>query len=527
YDVVVVGGGAAGLSGALALSRARRSVLVVDAGDPRNLPAGHVHNYLGREGIPPAQLLAIGRAEVASYGGELTGGRVVSAQALEGDETGFVVTLDDGRVVRGRRLLVTTGLVDELPDIPGLRERWGRDVLHCPYCHGWEVRDQALGVIASNGFAPHGALLFRQWSNDVTLFLNGGPVPPHDEAEQLAARGVTVEEQPIDGLVVEDDRIVGVRLASGEVVTRQALVVSPRMVARSEVLSSLGIEAVEQEMNGVVFGTVAPADPTGATSVPGVWVAGNVADLRAQVISSAAAGLNVAAMINADLIAEDTRVAVAARHKLHEMFEQSDWDERYRSTPAVWSGDPNPQLVAEATELPAGSALDIGSGEGADAIWLAERDWRVTALDFSTVALQRAAEHAASASPQTAERIDWRHADLRDWAPDGNTYDLVSSQFMHLPDGGMTGVVARLAQAVAPGGTLLVVGHHPSDAATGLRWHGSDIHFTAEELVDVLDPDTWQVLVSDVRPRETRGPDGDPVTVQDVVIRARRVPEAM
>ncbi len=315
YDVVVVGGGAAGLSAALALSRARRSVLVVDAGDPRNLPAGHVHNYLGREGTPPAELLAIGRDEVTSYGGQVIAGRVTSARACEGDETAFVVALEDGSEVTCRRLLVTTGLVDELPDVPGLRERWGRDVLHCPYCHGWEVRDQALGVIASNGFATHQALMFRQWSDDVVLFLNGRPHPTPDETEQLAARGVPVVAEAIDGVVVDEDRICGVRLASGEVRARQALVVSPRMTARSEVLSSLGIEAVDQEMNGVVYGTAVPADPTGATSVPGVWVAGNVADVRAQVISSAAAGLNAGAMINADLITEDTRAAVTARRR--------------------------------------------------------------------------------------------------------------------------------------------------------------------------------------------------------------------
>ena len=311
YDVVVVGGGAAGLSAALALGRARRSVLVVDAGDPRNRPAGHVHNYLGREGTPPAKLLAIGRDEVASYGGQVTTGVVTSARARDGE--GFLVTFEDGREVTGRRLLVTTGLVDELPDVPDLRERWGRDVLHCPYCHGWEVRDQALGVVASNAFAVHQALMFRQWSDDVTLLLNGRPHPSADESEQLAARGIAVVEEPLDRVVVEDDRVTGVRLASGAVVARQALVVSPRMTARSEVLSSLGVETEEVELDGVVLGTVARSEPTGATSVPGVWVAGNVADLRAQVISSASAGLGVAAMLNADLIAEDTRVAVAAR----------------------------------------------------------------------------------------------------------------------------------------------------------------------------------------------------------------------
>src|SRR4051812_2274907 len=145
YDVVVIGGGAAGLSGALALARARRRVLVIDAGEPRNAPAGHVHNYLGREGTPPAELLAAGRAEVGGYGGQVSGGRVTGAERT--DDAGFRVGLDDGRTVRARRLLVATGLVDQLPDVPGLGDLWGSDVLHCPYCHGWEVRDRAIGVL--------------------------------------------------------------------------------------------------------------------------------------------------------------------------------------------------------------------------------------------------------------------------------------------------------------------------------------------------------------------------------------------
>jgi len=175
YDVVVVGGGAAGLSGALALVRSRRRVLVIDAGSPRNAPAGHVHNFLTRDGTPPGDLLALGRAEVAGYGGEFVDGAVAAASR---DDDGFVVTLADGREVRARRLLVTSGLVDELPDVPGLAERWGRDVLHCPYCHGWEVRDQPIGVLATGALAVHQALMFRQLSADVTLLLHTGAARP-------------------------------------------------------------------------------------------------------------------------------------------------------------------------------------------------------------------------------------------------------------------------------------------------------------------------------------------------------------
>ena len=309
YDVVVIGGGAAGLSGALALSRARRSVLVVDDGTPRNARADRVHNYLGREGTPPAELLALGRAEVAGYGGRFRDGRVEDADRTD---DGFRVTLTGGGSVLARRLLVTSGLTDELPDVPGVAELFGGDVLHCPYCHGWEVRDQPIGVLGG-AFGVHQALMWRQWSADVTLFLHTGPEPSGDEREQLAARGIAVVPGVVAGLDVDAGRLTGVRLADGQVVARRALVVSPRFVARGGVLASLGLEAAPVEMNGHVVGSAVPADPTGATAVPGVFVAGNVTDLRAQVISSAAAGLNTAAMLNADLIAEDVQLAVAAR----------------------------------------------------------------------------------------------------------------------------------------------------------------------------------------------------------------------
>jgi thioredoxin reductase len=310
YDVVIIGGGAAGLSGAVTLARSRRSVLVVDEGQPRNAPADGVHNYLGREGTPPGELLAIGRGELAGYGGEVVTG-VVTAARREG-EVGFSVTLDDGREVSARRLLVATGLVDELPDLPGVAERWGRDVLHCPYCHGWEIRDQAIGILATGPTAVHQALLFRQLSDDVTFFRHTGPELPDEEADQLAALGVRMVDGEVAGLEVTDDRLTGVRLASGEVVPRAAVVVAPRFTARADVLASLGLEATDQEMRGHVMGSAVAADPTGATAVPGVWVAGNVADLSAQVVVSAAAGMRAGAMINADLVAEDARLAVVA-----------------------------------------------------------------------------------------------------------------------------------------------------------------------------------------------------------------------
>jgi thioredoxin reductase len=307
YDVVVVGGGAAGLSGALMLARARRSVVVIDAGAPRNAPAEGVHGLLARDGTPPAELLGRGRAEVRGYGGHVVTGEV---EAVVRDGEGFVVTLAEGRSVPARRLLVTTGLVDELPDVPGLRARWGRDVLHCPYCHGWEVRDQAIGVLASGPQSLHQALLFRQWSADVVFFSHTVPRPSGEEAEQLAARGVGVVDGEVAALEIVEDRLVGVRLRDGTLVRREALVVAPRMLARADFLATLGLRRAEHPSGA---GEHIPADATGRTEVPGVWVAGNVTDPVAQVGTAAAAGATAAAQINADLVAEDTRRAVAAR----------------------------------------------------------------------------------------------------------------------------------------------------------------------------------------------------------------------
>jgi len=235
YDVVVIGGGAAGLSGALTLARSRRSVLVIDSGEPRNAPAAGVHGFLTRDGMNPKALLEVGRAEVRGYGGYIVDGRVTSA-SRDGDS--FTVSLADGRVVSARRLLVTTGLIDELPEVSGLRERWGRDVLHCPYCHGWEVRDQAVGVLGTGPRAVHQALLFRQLTSDLVLFTHTAPQLSEEQAEQLAAREIRVFTGIVDSLEIVDDVLTGVRLRDGTLVARQALAVMPRSVARSGAMAS-------------------------------------------------------------------------------------------------------------------------------------------------------------------------------------------------------------------------------------------------------------------------------------------------
>jgi thioredoxin reductase len=296
YDVVIVGGGAAGLNAALVLARARRRVAVVDAGTPRNAPAAHLHGFLSRDGMDPKELLATGRAEVTGYGGHLI------EDAVTGVEPGFLVGLAGGRELAARRILVATGLRDELPDIPGVRERWGRDVLHCPYCHGYEVRDQPVGVLATSPLATHHALLVRQVAPDVTLFAHAHP-PTAGDRERLTARGVRIVDGEVARVVVDGDRLCGVELADGTVAPRAALFVGPRFVPHDALLTKLGCETGEDGWVTV--------DRTGGTSVPGVWAAGNVIDPRASLITAAGAGSAAAMAVNADLVEEDVERALA------------------------------------------------------------------------------------------------------------------------------------------------------------------------------------------------------------------------
>ncbi|MCI2956644.1 NAD(P)/FAD-dependent oxidoreductase [Agromyces atrinae] len=306
HDVLIIGGGTAGQSAALMLTRAGRRVAIIDAGEPRNGVVEHMHAVLGHDGVKPTDLLARGRRDIEGYGGEFVDGRAVTAVPVDG---GFAVTLDAGDTLTARRLIVTTGLRDELPAIPGLREQWGRGVVTCPYCDGYEVRGRRIGVLATSAGGVHQAQLLRQWSPQVTYFENGTGMPEADVAAGFAARGVIVEPGPVAEVISTDGVLTAVVLADGRSIAIDSIFTAPTLVPNGTLLADLGAELTESPI-----GTVVAVDAFGATSVPGVWAAGNVVNPMANVPVSMGAGSMAGAAVNANLVQDDIARAVASGH---------------------------------------------------------------------------------------------------------------------------------------------------------------------------------------------------------------------
>ncbi|MFT3854524.1 MAG: NAD(P)/FAD-dependent oxidoreductase [Ilumatobacteraceae bacterium] len=300
-DVAIVGGSAAGLAAALQLARQRRSVIVVDDGTPRNAPAAHMHGYLGRDGAAPGELTDAGRAEVRGYGGEVLTGRVRTVE--RGDDGRFRVVLGGGHTLVARRVLAATGLADELPDIDGLAEHWGGDVISCPFCHGFEVRDQRVVQIVTHPLGLHPAPLFRHLTDRYTIVVHDPTGIDDAMLDLLGAGGVEIVRSRVRRVVSgTDGRVSGVELADGRTLDADAVVVHPRFRARAEVFAPVGLTSVAH-FTGV--GDAVEVDPMGETSVPGLYAAGNVTDPSLQVLPAAAHGSRVGAMIAFSLADED------------------------------------------------------------------------------------------------------------------------------------------------------------------------------------------------------------------------------
>lgn len=297
-EVAVVGGGSAGLAAAIVLARSRRNVVVIDAGQPRNSLAEAAHNVLGNEGIAPLDLLAKGRAEAEFYGVRILPGK---ATGVSGGIDDFTLEVDGGaQHVRARRLILASGLIDDLPDIPGVQDGWGTSVLHCPFCHGWEVRDQRIAILSRDEVAIHQVLLFRQLSEHVTVFLHEAKSPTAEQQARLSALGVELVRSRVEKLGVDGSQVRSVELADGRSFSTDAVVIAPRFHARTELYEALGGVAEETP-----FGTQIPTDPRGMTEVPGVWAAGNASQIMAMVQASAASGVTTGSAVHGDLAFAD------------------------------------------------------------------------------------------------------------------------------------------------------------------------------------------------------------------------------
>ncbi len=283
YDVIVVGGSFAGLSAALQLARARQKVLVIDAGLPRNRFADEAHGFLGQDGRPPAAILRDARSQLLRY--PTADIRTGEASAVTPTGRGFAVRLSSGGEEQARRLVLATGVTDTLPSIPGLRERWGASVLHCPYCHGYEVRDLPLAVLAAHPLSAHQALLIPDWG-PTTYFTQGNVEPEPAELQAFAARGVAIERTPIVELLGDAPALEGVRLADGRVLDAAAIFTAPRTTPATPLAAMLGCDHEDGPT-----GPYIKVDQWGATSVPGIWAAGDAATPMHNATLASAAGV--------------------------------------------------------------------------------------------------------------------------------------------------------------------------------------------------------------------------------------------
>ena len=514
-DVAVIGGSAAGLAAALQLGRQRRSVIVVDAGEPRNAPAAHMHSYLGREGLPPAELTAIGREEVRSYGGEVLDGRVT--RVTRNDDDRFRVELVGGHSIVARRVLAATGLVDELPAIDGLAERWGQDVIHCPFCHGFEVRDRSIVQIVTHPMGLHATGLFRQLTARLTVVLHDAAGVDSSQVDVLRAAGVEIVHGHVRRIVTDDDgHVAAVELATDQRIEADAVAVAPRFNVRIEPFTSLGLRTAAHPTG---LGDFVETDTSGETAVPGLYAAGNVTDPSQQVAQAAANGSRVGAMISFSLADDDIRAATRPSAN------EADWDHRYGGD-QMWSGNPNGALVNETSGLTPGRALDVGAGEGGDAIWLAEQGWKVTASDISPRALARIAAEAE----RRGALVECHHADANALdAYEAGAFDLVSAQYASIPRTPDDRAVCNLLNAVARGGTLLVVSHDlepmraPIDTLVQSRPFDPDAFVRVEDFAAALaNSPSWDIEVHEKRPRPAGSAAAASHHVDDIVLRARR-----
>lgn len=536
WDAIVIGGSAAGLSAAQALGRSLRRTLVIDAGRPRNRFAEHMHNVLGHDGTPPEELVARGREEAWRYGVEFREGSVRAVRDADESRTGtprsVLVELESGETFEARALVVATGLGDVLPAIPGLAEHWGSGVLHCPYCHGWEVRGQRLAVLTASPLGLHQAKLLRQWSDDLVVFSAGlGGIDAETE-RALTARGIVIEPDPVVEIAGDGSRVVSVSTETGREYAVDAVFTTSETVPHDAFLAELGLERAETPA-----GSFIAVDAMGRTSHPRIWSVGNVVNPSASVPMVMGAGAFAGAAVNMTLVDEDFALAADGAGAADEAGDADGtgaadedpvafWEHRYAGAGRIWSGRVNRTLADVVGPLTPGRSLDLGCGEGGDVLWLAEHGWDATGIDLSETAIDRA---KAAAAERGLDRARFAAADLGAWIEDphrvaaaAGTFDLVTASFLQSPvELPRQRILRTAAERVAPGGRLVVISHAaPPPWAQGHR--GGQFPTPESELALLaLDPERWAVT-AEVRSREAVAPDGTPSVLDDTVVVAQR-----
>lgn len=495
YDVIIAGGGPAGLSAALMLTRAGRRVLIIDAGQPRNRFATHMHGVLGHEGLPPQDLAAKGREEVASFGGEFLDATITD---ITTNHKGLNITTNDGDTSYfASAFILATGVTDELTDIPGLAERWGSTTLHCPYCHGHEVAGKRIGFLASSPMSLHMAELLRQWSSDLTIFTNGLELSEETE-HRLRSRGLKLEPRAVQEITGVSNAV----LVSGDQVPLDAIFTVTQPRPNDQLLAHLDLEREES-----AFGSFLKVDAMYKTSHDRIWAVGNVVSSHANIPQSMGAGSFTGAAVNATLAGWEFDEAARTPVQF--------WEDHYGAAPQVWSGKVNKVLSEVASTLTPGRALDLGCGEGADVNWLAGQGWQALGIDISPTAIERAKEHAVPGA-------EFLTADLTD-LPAGD-FDLVSASFFHSPvELARTGILKGVLDRITPGGHLLITSHvAPPAWVQDKHAHHGQMLSPSEELEFLELTDEWEVILSETRSRPITAPDGSPSSIDDGVVLVRR-----
>lgn len=503
-DVLIIGGGAAGLSAAMPLGRLRRSVLICDEGLPRNRFATHIHNLPGHDGTPPEQWYAQVHQELTAY--PTVQHLHARVETLNQGQGGFEAQLSTGERVHTQQVILAYGIRDTLPEIPGVQELWGKSVVHCPFCHGFEFQDQKLALFGNSPMALH-LLPMLQGLSEQVMWLSHGPSALSSEQKKLLqVNHVHLNEHPVKALLHDENTLTAVQFENDTELPCDAVFLAPQLPFEPN--STLGQElGCEQNDLGQYV-----VDSMGQTTVKGVYAVGDLSGMHA---------------MSQAIYSGGTAGAAIAKELLTQRFESAPerpgdfWTSLYERRPRKALGNPGKALQSLLQDLPPGKALELGSSRGDDAIWLAQQGWHVTGVDIALNAIETAKAFAKEAG--VSARTDFRSMDLTRETPTGK-FDLVMALFFQSPiDFPRDAILNKVAGQVASGGYFLTVTH-----GSVPPWNGmSDFHefpTPQEEYAALkLDPNLWEIVCLEARERQVTGPQKQETLVKDNIVFLKRI----